>query len=100
MLFRSILYKVPKLFFVNATAGFVLALYNGIVGTKAYAFGAYYLTNLPLFYSASDPGNLYKAIIGVVIVAVITFVGVMFTKWTYPEDDDEEVSVPKMMFKK
>lgn len=96
----GILYKVPKLFFVNVTAGFVLALYNGIVGTKAYAFGAYYLTNLPLFYSASDPGNLYKAIIGVVIVAVITFVGVMFTKWTYPEDDDEEVSVPKMMFKK
>jgi len=70
--------------------GFILALYNGIVGTKAYAYGAYYLTNLLLFYSPKDPGNLTKAIIGVAIAAVVSFIGVFFTKWTWPEDDDDE----------
>lgn len=97
----GILYKVPVLYIVNTIAGFVLAVYNGIVGTKAYAYGAYYLTNLPLFYSESDPGNLYKAIIGIVIVAVITFVGVMFTKWEYVEDDEGAVTPPTAkLFKK
>lgn len=86
----GILYKVPKLYFVNMISGFILAVYNGIVGTKAYAYGAYYLTNLPLFYSSSDPSNLIKACIGVGIVAVCTFAGVMLTKWKYPEGDEEE----------
>ncbi len=93
----GILYKVPILYIVNTVAGFILALYNGIVGTKAYAYGAYYLTNLPLFYSDADPGNLYKALIGIGIVAVITFVGVMFTKWEYSEDD-EAGTLPTMSF--
>lgn len=90
----GILYKVPVLYIVNGVAGTILAVYNGIVGTKAYAYGAYYLTNLPLFYSSSDPANLWKAIIGIVIVAIVTFVGVMFTKWEYNEDDD--VTVPTL----
>lgn len=92
----GILYKVPILYIVNTIAGTVLAVYNGIVGTKAYAYGAYYLTNLPLFYSASDPANLWKAIIGIVIVAVVTFVGVMFTKWEYNEDDDATPTIPTL----
>lgn len=97
----GILYRVPTLYFVNSIAGFVLAVYNGIVGTKAYAYGAYYLTNLPLFYSASDPTNLYKAIIGIAIAAVATFVGVMFTKWEFPEDDDAPMTAPSLkLFKK
>lgn len=97
----GILYKVPVLYLVNMTAGFILAVWNGIVGTKAYAYGAYYLTNLPLFYSADDPGNLYKALIGVAIVAVVTFVGVMFTKWEYNEDDEASVTPPTLgLFKK
>lgn len=96
----GILYKIPTLYIVNTIAGFVLAVYNGIVGTKAYAYGAYYLTNLPLFYSADDPGNLYKAIIGIAIVAVITFVGVMFTKWEYVEDDESTVVPTMKLFKK
>ncbi|MBQ6655605.1 MAG: PTS transporter subunit EIIC [Erysipelotrichaceae bacterium] len=90
----GILYRVPTLFVVNCLAGFILAVYNGIVGTKAYAYGAYYLTNLPLFYSEADPGNLTKALIGVAIVAVVTFVGVFFTQWEYPEDDDAIVAPP------
>jgi len=97
----GILYKIPTLWLVNFIAGTVLAIYNGIVGTKAYAYGAYYLTNLPLFYSASDPANLYKALIGIVIVAVITFVGVMFTKWEYNEDDEASMTPPTIgLFKK
>lgn len=94
----GILYKVPVLYFVNSFAGFALALYNGIVGTKAYAYGAYYLTNLPLFYSASDPGNIYKAIGGICITAVITFIGVMFTKWEYNEDDDAPLAPITLKF--
>ena len=94
----GILYRVPILYLVNTVAGFALAVYNGIVGTKAYAYGAYYLTNLPLFYSKSDPANLTKAIIGIIIVAVITFVGVMFTKWEFPEDDDDEAVNPVKLF--
>lgn len=89
----GICYKVPKLYFVNFITGAALAIYNGIVGTKAYAYGAYYLTNLLLFYSPDDSGNLTKAIIGVVIVAVVSFVGVFFTKWEWPEDDDETAKV-------
>jgi len=92
----GILYKVPVLYIVNTIAGTILAVYNGIVGTKAYAYGAYYLTNLPLFYSSSDPANLWKAVIGIVIVAVVTFVGVMFTKWEYNEDDDATPAVPSL----
>lgn len=54
-----------------------------------------------MFYSEADPGNLYKALIGIAIVAVITFVGVMFTKWEYLEDDDASVAPPTMkLFKK
>ncbi len=96
----GILYKVPLLYIVNMIAGTILAVYNGIVGTKAYAYGAYYLTNLPLFYSEADPGNLYKALIGVAIVAVVTFVGVMFTKWEYSEDDETSAPPTMSFFKK
>ncbi|MCF0111236.1 MAG: PTS transporter subunit EIIC, partial [Erysipelotrichaceae bacterium] len=98
----GILYRVPVLFFVNGISGFLVTVYNGIVGTKAYAFGAYYLTNLPLFYSASDPSNMTKAFIAVGIAAVLTFVGVMFTNWEYPEDDEATVTIPKFgdLFKK
>ncbi len=97
----GILYKVPVLYIVNAIAGTILAIYNGIIGTKAYAYGAYYLTNLPLFYSANDPTNLYKALIGIAIVAVVTFIGVMFTKWEYSEDDDAVAAPPTLkLFKK
>lgn len=85
----GILYKIPQLYAVNMVTGFVLALYNGIVGTKAYAYGAYYLTNILLFYSPNDPGNLTKALIGVAIAGVVSFLGVNLTKWTWPEDDSD-----------
>lgn len=94
----GICYRVPKLYFVNFVTGAILAIYNGIVGTKAYAYGAYYLTNLLLFYSPDDPGNLTKAIIGVVIVAVVSFIGVFFTKWEWPADGEEaEVGRPSLI---
>lgn len=84
----GITYRIPYLYLANFITGIVLALYNGIVSTKAYAYGAYYLTNILLFYSPDDPGNLTKAIIGIVIVAVVSFVLVMFGKWEFPSDED------------
>lgn len=88
----GILYKIPILYGVDVITGLALSIYNGIVGTKAYAYGAYYLTNLLLFYSPKDPANLYKAIGGIVLVAVISFIGVWFTKWSW--SDDAQTSVP------
>lgn len=82
----GILYKIPILYGVDVITGLILSIYNGIVGTKAYAYGAYYLTNILLFYSKKDPTNLIKAIIGIVIVAVISFIGVWFTNWTWDEN--------------
>ncbi len=88
----GILYKIPKLYMVNAVSGFLTTLYLGILGVKAYcAYGAYYLTNILLFLGPEkDYHNFYLAIGAVIFAAVTTFVGVMFTKWEWPEDEDEE----------
>lgn len=88
----GILYKMPILYGVNFVTGLVLSIYNGIVGTKAYAYGAYYLTNLLLFYNQKDPSNFLKAIIGIAIAAIVSFIGVWFTKWSW--DDEASESVP------
>ena len=82
----GILYKMPVLYAVDFVTGLILSIYNGIVGTKAYAYGAYYLTNLLLFYNAKDPNNLIKAIGGIVLVAIVSFIGVWFTKWSWNDD--------------
>ena len=90
----GILYKIPVLYGVNFITGLTLSIYNGIVGTKAYAYGAYYLTNLLLFYNSKDPSNLYKAIGGIILVALISFVGVWFTKWSW--NDEASDTLPKL----
>ena len=77
---------MPVFYAVNFVTGLILSIYNGIVGTKAYAYGAYYLTNLLLFYNAKDPNNLIKAIGGIVLVAIVSFIGVWFTKWSWNDD--------------
>ena len=88
----GILYKIPKLFLINTITGLVTAVYAGIVGLKAYGFGAYYLTNLLLFYGAGrDMQNLIFALVGVGIIAVVSFCGVFFTKWEWPEEAEEAV---------
>lgn len=94
----GILYKIPVLYAVNFVTGLVLSIYNGIVGTKAYAYGAYYLTNLLLFYSPKDPNNLIKAIIGIIIVAVISFIGVWFTNWSWDNDQNDDHMSLKSVF--
>lgn len=97
----GILYRIPKLYGITAVAGLLMSIYNGIVGTKAYAYGAYYLTNLLLFYNAKDPANLYKAIGGIVLVAVVTFVGVWFTKWSWEDTSNSVTDSPiKLAFMK
>ena len=94
----GILYKIPVLYAVNFVTGLVLSIYNGIVGTKAYAYGAYYLTNLLLFYSPKDPVNLVKAIVGIIIVAVISFIGVWFTNWSWDNDQNDDHISLKSVF--
>lgn len=94
----GILYKIPVLYAVNFVTGLVLSIYNGIVGTKAYAYGAYYLTNLLLFYSPKDPNNLVKAIVGIIIVAVISFIGVWFTNWSWDNDQNDDHISLKSVF--
>lgn len=94
----GILYKIPVLYGVNFFTGLVLCIYNGIVGTKAYAYGAYYLTNLLLFYNSKDPSNLYKAIGGIILIAVVSFVGVWFTKWSWNDETNDSVPSLKSIF--
>lgn len=94
----GILYKMPVLYAVNFVTGLVLSIYNGIVGTKAYAYGAYYLTNLLLFYSPKDPNNLIKAIIGIIIVAIVSFIGVWFTKWSWDDSENNGQMSLKSIF--
>ena len=62
------------------------------MGVKAYcAYGAYYLTNILLFLGPEkDYHNFYLALGAVALAAATTFVTVMFTKWTWPEDEDSE----------
>lgn len=97
----GILYKVPRLFFCNAISGFIVTLYLGIMGVKAYcAYGAYYLTNILLFLGPEkDYHNFYLALGAVALAAVTTFVTVMFTKWTWPEDEDSEEEVNNTVMK-
>ena len=97
----GILYKMPVLYAVDFITGLILSIYNGIVGTKAYAYGAYYLTNLLLFYNAKDPNNLIKAIGGIILVAIISFIGVWFTKWSWNDDANiDQVSLKSIFNKK
>lgn len=94
----GILYKIPVLYGVNFITGLVLSIYNGIVGTKAYAYGAYYLTNLLLFYNSKDPSNFYKAVGGIILIAVVSFIGVWFTKWSWNDEASDTLPTLKSIF--
>lgn len=97
----GILYKIPKLYFCNGISGFIVTLYLGIMGVKAYcAYGAYYLTNILLFLGPDkDYHNFYLAIGAVILAAVTTFVTVMFTKWEWPEDEEEKEADNEVVMK-
>ena len=82
---------MPVLYAVGAASSIITAIYAGIVGLKCYGFGGYSLTNILLYMGPDrDTANFVKALIGVVIMAVVTFVGVWVTKWDDSVYTDEE----------
>ena len=82
---------MPVLYGVFFASAFITSIYAGIVGLKCYGFGGYSLTNILLYMGPDhDTANFIKALIGVVIMAVITFVGVWVTKWDDSGYTDEE----------
>lgn len=94
----GISYKMPKIFFCGAVTSIITALYAGIVHLKCYGFGGYSVTNILLYLGENgDTQNFIKALIGVGIMAVLSFVLVFITKWddsVYGESEEEETLIP------
>jgi PTS system beta-glucosides-specific IIC component len=98
----GITYKMPKIYMCSAATSLITSVYCGLVGLKCYGFGGYSLTNILLYMGSNkDMANFAKALIGVAIMAVLSFVTVWLTKWDdscYVEEDeglaDVEVTAP------
>lgn len=92
----GISYKMPKVFLCSAVTSVVTALYAGIVHLKCYGFGGYSLTNILLYMGEhGDNENFMKALIGVGIMAVLSFLLVFLIKWDdseYGDEDEKAVS--------
>ncbi|MBQ6333692.1 MAG: PTS transporter subunit EIIC [Erysipelotrichaceae bacterium] len=87
----GIIYKMPQLYWVNAASAIITSIYAGIVHLKCYGFGGYSLTNILLYMgTVQDTGNFTKALIGVAIMAVVSFIGVFVTKWDDSSYTDDE----------
>lgn len=102
----GISYKMPKIFFCGAATSIITALYAGIVHLKCYGFGGYSVTNILLYLGENgDTQNFIKALIGVGIMAVLSFVLVFITKWddsvynNGDEQDDETNQTPMVLSK-
>lgn len=95
----GISYKMPKVYFCSIATSLITGLYAGFVHLKCYGFGGYSLTNILLYLGENgDTANFIKALIGVGIMAVCSFVFVFLTKWddsVYNEDDESE-AVPAL----
>ena len=89
----GISYKMPKVYFCSIATSLITGLYAGIVHLKCFGFGGYSLTNILLYLGENgDMTNCIKALIGVGIMAVCSFVFVFMTKWddsVYNEEDSE-----------
>ena len=89
----GISYKMPKVYFCSIATSLITGLYAGIVHLKCFGFGGYSLTNILLYLGENgDTTNFIKALIGVGIMAVCSFVFVFMTKWddsVYNEEDSE-----------
>ena len=89
----GISYKMPKVYFCSIATSLITGLYAGIVHLKCFGFGGYSLTNNLLYLGENgDMTNFIKALIGVGIMAVCSFVFVFMTKWddsVYNEEDSE-----------
>ena len=94
----GITYKMPSLYGVFAASSLITGIYAGIVHLKCYGFGGYALTNILLFLGPNgDTPNFIKALIGVGIMAVVTFIGVNLVKWDdsiYSDEDEDENDNP------
>ncbi len=90
----GISYKMPKIFFCSAATSLITSVFCGIVHLKCYGFGGYSLTNILLYYGeGKDMHNLTMALIGVAMMAVLSFVFVFMTKWddsAYAQEEDED----------
>jgi len=87
----GISYKMPKIYLCGAITSLITSVYCGIVGLKCYGFGGYSLTNILLYMGSNrDMANFTKALIGVAIMAVLSFATVWFTKWDDSAYVDEE----------
>lgn len=97
----GISYKMPKIFFCGAVTSIITALYAGIVHLKCYGFGGYSITNILLYLGENgDTQNFIKALIGVGIMAVLSFVLVFVTKWDDSVyGDEEEEAIPMELTK-
>lgn len=90
----GISYKMPKIWLSGMITTLATGFYAGIVGLKCYGFGGYSLTNILLYLgTGNDTANFTKALIGVGIMASLSFVLVFTMKWddSVYEQDEEEV---------
>jgi PTS system beta-glucosides-specific IIC component len=97
----GISYKMPKVYFCSIATSLITGLYAGIVHLKCFGFGGYSLTNILLYLGENgDMTNFIKALIGVGIMAVCSFVFVFMTKWddsVYNEEDSEAESAAAVL---
>ena len=92
----GISYKVPKIYFISVATSVITGIYAGIVNLKCYGFGGYSLTNILLYLGVeNDTANFTKALIGVALMAVLSFVFVFAVKWddsVYASEEDAEAA--------
>lgn len=101
----GISFKMPKIYVISMATSIITGLYAGIVGLKCYGFGGYSLTNILLYLgTGNDTANFTKALIGVALMAVLSFVFVFAVKWddsVYDQnEEDEAVSKIKLVSSK
>jgi len=96
----GITYKMPKIWLISVTTSLTTALYTGIVGLKCYGFGGYSLTNILLYLGAgNDTANFTKALIGVGLIAALSFILVFTIKWddsVYDTDEENDLVGSKL----
>lgn len=92
----GISYKVPKIYLISTVVSVLTGLYCGLVNLKCYGFGGYSLTNILLYLgTGNDTANFAKALIGVALMAVLSFTLVFMVKWddsVYDQEEEENVN--------
>lgn len=93
----GISYKMPIIYACSVATSIITSIYAGIVHLKCYGFGGYSLTNILLYLGPdNDTSNFIKALIGIGIMFVCSFVFVFLAKWddsVYDEEDEEKLKI-------